>query len=236
MEIHTERADVLLSTKMKYRAVLFDLDGTLLDTLQDIADSMNSALAYFGFPQHQTDTYRQLISNGMEALVKGSLPPDHRDEMTTSKVYPKLGEEYTKRWANNSHPYPGIPELLDSLEGLGLRKAILSNTPQSFADIMVSKLLYRWHFEFVVGSSPSVPKKPDPTAALNIAKKMDVEPKDFLYLGDSDVDMKTAVAAGMFPVGALWGFRTANQLISAGAKALVPQPSNLLRILKSESA
>jgi len=216
---------------VKYRAVLFDLDGTLLDTLKDIADSTNAALSDFGCPQHETQAYRQLISYGNEALAAGALPEGHRDADTVYRLYVRIGEEYSKRWDNNTRPYPGIPALLDSLDGLGVRMAILSNAPQKFAELMASRFLHPWHFEFVVGSLPSVPKKPDPAAAISIAYSMKLEPERFLYLGDSDVDMKTAIAAGMHPVGALWGFRTANQLITAGAKAIIPQPALLLNFL-----
>jgi phosphoglycolate phosphatase len=120
---------------------------------------------------------------------------------------------------------------LDALTDLGIRMAILSNKGQSFAERTVSTLLPRWRFELVVGAQPSIPRKPDPTAALTIARQMDLVPPAFLYLGDSGVDMKTAVAANMFPVGALWGFRTADELLSGGARALVQRPAEVLRLL-----
>ena len=216
---------------MAYRALLFDLDGTLLDTLQDIADSANSALAYFGFPQHELDAYRYFVGDGVETLAIRALPEDRRDQMTVGKVVARIDEAYSLRWANNTRPFQGIPELLDALTNIGIRMAILSNKGQSFAELTVSTLLPDWHFDLVVGAQPSIPRKPDPTAALQIARQMSLIPTEFLYLGDSAVDMKTAVAANMYPIGALWGYRTANELLTGGARALVEKPTHVLSLL-----
>lgn len=216
---------------MVYHALLFDLDGTLLDTLRDIADSVNSALAYHGFPQHELEAYRYFVGDGVEALAIRSLPENGRDEMTVGKIIARMDEEYSRRWTNNTRPYQGIPELLDALTNLGIKMAILSNKPQNSAQLIVSRLLPQWRFELVVGALPSIPRKPDPTAALQIARQMNMSPLEFLYLGDSAVDMKTATAANMYPVGALWGFRTADELLSGGAKALIQRPSHLLRLV-----
>jgi phosphoglycolate phosphatase len=216
---------------MIYRAVLFDLDGTLLDTLRDIADSMNSVLAHFGFPQHEVEAYKYFVGDGIEALAIRALPEDHRDEVIVDKIIARMGQEYSTQWANSTRPYQGIPELLDVLTGLGIKMAILSNKPQSFVELMVSRLLPQWRFELVLGASPPLPRKPDPTGALQIAKQMNIRPVEFLYLGDSAVDMKTATAANMYPVGALWGFRMAAELLSGGARVLIQHPSHLLQLL-----
>lgn len=210
---------------------MFDLDGTLLDTLMDIADSVNCALASFGFPQHELDAYRYFVGDGVEALAVRALPENRRDRMTVSKLATRIDEAYSLCWANNTRPYPGIPELLDNLTGLGIRLAVLSNKAQSFAEQTVSRFLTNWRFEMVVGAMPSIPKKPDPAAALQIARQMSLKPGEFLYLGDSAVDMKTASAADMYPVGAMWGFRTADELIAGGAKALVKEPLDVLGLL-----
>ena len=216
---------------MAYRALLFDLDGTLLDTLQDIADSANSALAYFGFPQHELDAYRYFVGDGVEMLAIRALPEDRRDQMTVSKVVARINEAYSLRWANNTRPFQGIPELLDALTNIGIRMAILSNKGQSFAELTVSTLLPDWHFDLVVGAQPSILRKPDPTAALQIARQMSLIPTEFLYIGASAVDMKTAVAANMYPIGALWGYRTANELLTSGARVLVEKPTHVLPLL-----
>jgi len=216
---------------MKYSAVLFDLDGTLLDTLKDLADSVNSVLGHLGFPQHELEAYKYFVGDGREAMATHALPEHHRKAATVDKLVTYINEEYSKRWANNTRPYQGVPNLLDALTSSGIKMAILSNKQHSSTELMVSRLLPRWRFELVVGALPSVPKKPDPTAALQIAQRLNIRPLEFLYLGDSDVDMKAATAADMYPVGALWGFRTADELLSSGARALIQQPTDLLHLL-----
>jgi phosphoglycolate phosphatase len=216
---------------MTYRAVLFDLDGTLVDTLQDLADSANYVLASSGFPQHEVQAYRYFVGSGVRALASMALPEDARDRQTVDIVASKIEEAYSRRWAEHTLPYPGIPELLDALTDLGIRMAVLSNKPQRSAELTVSRLLPRWHFDIVEGERPGVPLKPDPFAALQIARLMKMEPGEFLYLGDSATDMRTAVAAVMYPVGALWGFRTAQELLTGGARALIQRPVDLLPLL-----
>ncbi len=216
---------------MRYKAVLFDLDGTLLDTLKDIADSVNMALDHLGFPKHELEAYRYFVGDGREALAIRVLPEQHRDTVTVGQLAASIEAEYSKRWANNTRPYQGVPDMLQALTDLGIKMAILSNKPQSSTELMVSGLLPQWRFEVVLGSRSSVPMKPDPTAALQIARRLNFRPVEFLYLGDSDVDMKTATATEMFPVGALWGFRSADELSASGAKELIQHPSDLLHLL-----
>ena len=216
---------------MKYQGVLFDLDGTLLDTLQDISDSVNEALKHLGFPVHGVDDYKSLIGEGRDVLAARALPDNHRDTTTVTQLVELINEEYSKRWANKTVPYHGVLNLLDELTIRNIKIAILSNKAQDSTEIMVSRMLSRWHFEAVVGALPSVAKKPDPTAALQIAQRLAIPPSKFLYLGDSDIDMKTAIRADMYPVGVLWGFRSAEELLAGGAKALIEHPSDLLSFL-----
>ncbi|MBW1952799.1 MAG: HAD family hydrolase [Deltaproteobacteria bacterium] len=216
---------------MAYKAVMFDLDGTLLDTLQDLADSMNSVLDHFGFPIHQVEAYKYFVGGGMENLARRALPEDQRDEATVAKCFAALMADYNQRWTKHTHPYPGVPELLDALTTAGLRMAILSNKPDDFSKKCVARVLPGWHFEKVVGVRPGGPIKPDPAAALEIASDLGLPPAEFLYLGDTGTDMQTAAAAGMFPVGALWGFRTAEELTRSGARVLIARPTDLLELL-----
>ncbi|MDP3880418.1 MAG: HAD family hydrolase [Dehalococcoidales bacterium] len=216
---------------MKHSAVIFDLDGTLLDTLKDLADSVNSALGYLGLPEHDLEAYRYFVGDGREAMASRALPEDRRDTATLNRIIPRINEEYSRRWAENTRPYPGIPELLDELTGSNVRMAILTNKPHDFTELMVSRLLPQWQFEPIIGAMPSLPKKPDPTGALKIAQQLNIKPTGFLYLGDSDIDMKTAAAADMYPLGALWGFRTAGELLAGGARALLQEPAELLSFL-----
>jgi len=216
---------------MSHAAVLFDLDGTLLDTLEDIADSTNQVLASFGFPTHPTASYKLFVGDGEDMLATRALPEGHRDAATVSRTVVLFHEVYSKRWANRTRPFPGIPLLLDSLVQDGIRLAILSNKAQRFAEAAVSRLLGRWSFEVVLGAQPSLPVKPSPEGALRIARQMGFPAERFLYLGDSGVDMKTAVSAGMYPVGALWGYRSRDELKAAGALALVAAPEEALTLV-----
>jgi phosphoglycolate phosphatase len=216
---------------MRFRAVLFDLDGTLLDTLGDLADSMNTSLRRFGFPPHAEDTYRYLVGDGLANLVARALPEDHRDEATINNVVTAQWEEYNRNWANRTRPYEGVPELLDALQERGIIMSILSNKPDDFTRVIVQKFLSRWEFADVRGQKKDTPIKPDPSAANQIALKLGVRNSEFLYVGDSNTDMRTANAACMFPVGALWGFRQKNELIAAGAKSLIQRPIELMKLL-----
>jgi phosphoglycolate phosphatase len=216
---------------MSFHAVLFDLDGTLLDTLDDLADSANLALRQLGLPEHGAESYKRFIGDGIDNLVRRAVPEDRRDAATLAECVNLTRGNYAIRWAEKTRPYDGIPELLDSLTTRGIPMAVFSNKPDEFTQLCVERLLAAWHFEVVMGSSPALPKKPDPAGACWIAERFQVEPAEFVYLGDTDTDMQTAVAAGMYPVGALWGFRTAEELSGCGARALIHRPAELLAIL-----
>ncbi|MBN1643713.1 MAG: HAD family hydrolase [Dehalococcoidales bacterium] len=216
---------------MKYKAVLFDLDGTLLNTLQDIADSVNKGLRSLGFPPHRVEDYKLLVGEGREVLALRALPESNRDDATVEKLLVRINEEYSVHWMDNTLPYDGIPALLDVLTVNHIETAVLSNKADDLTKMQISRLLSKGHFAVVVGARPSMPKKPDPAAALEIANGLGIAPSDFLYLGDSGVDMKTAKRAGMYPVGALWGFRSEDELRADGAAALIKYPSELLSFL-----
>ncbi|MGA2679998.1 MAG: HAD family hydrolase [Sedimentisphaerales bacterium] len=214
-----------------FKAVLFDLDGTLLYTLTDVANAMNKALVHFGFSPHLVDAYKYFIGESVETEAQRALPKSARDPEFVRKVAAYSEEIYDKCWGDNAHPYPGIPELLTELPRRGLSLVILSNKNDRFTKVMVEKILSQWRFKIVQGALPDVPLKPDPTMALQIAKKLRIPPDQFLYLGDTSTDMKTAVAAGMFPVGCVWGYRTADELLESGAKAMIDNPLDVLKLL-----
>ncbi len=216
---------------MKFKAALFDLDGTLLDTIDDLADSMNAVLKKFGFPRHEVREYKYFVGDGMDVLVRRALPESCRDEEVVSRCIQAMKEEYPMHWADKTRPYSGIPELLDAFAGAGIKLSILSNKPHAPTTFVVSTMLAKWKFEKVIGVKEGIPRKPDPAAAIGIANNLGILPRDFIYIGDTDTDMKTAVAAEMFPVGALWGFRTGEELINAGARILVKNPADLLRFI-----
>ncbi|OHD67297.1 MAG: HAD family hydrolase [Spirochaetes bacterium RBG_16_49_21] len=217
---------------MKYRALLFDMDGTLLDTLQDIADSMNAVLKGYGFPVHPAYKYKKFVGGGMDMLARRVLPEDRFEERLVPDLAEKMNAEYSMRWDKNTRLYPGVDTMLDNLRQRGVRLSLLSNKPDLFTKMIYERYLAKWEFEIVMGACPGVPKKPDPYAALLIAQQMGLAPEQFIYLGDSDTDMKTAIAAGMHPVGALWGFRDAEELRANGALELLERPEELAGLLE----
>lgn len=217
---------------MTFHAVLFDLDGTLLNTLDDLADSANAVFGQLGFPGHPVEAFKYFVGDGVENLMRRALPADRCDATTVAQGTALMRAEYGRRWADKTRPYPGIPELLDALTARGTRTTVLSNKPDEFTKLCVGRLLPRWRFEVVVGARPGQPRKPDPSAAVELARQLDVPPAQILYLGDTNTDMQTAVAAGMYPVGALWGFRTAGELTASGAKVLVAKPQDVLGIVE----
>jgi phosphoglycolate phosphatase len=216
---------------MKFKAILLDLDGTLLDTLDDLADSMNLTLKRMGFPAHPVNSYKTFVGDGVDVLAQRALPHDRLDENTIAQCIKMMRTEYSTRMIKKTKPYPGIPEMLDGLTKLGVSMAVLSNKPDDSTKAIIKKLLPKCTFALVMGSQPGVPKKPSPVAPLSIAHFLDIKPAKFMYLGDTGTDMKTAKGAGMYPVGALWGFRNSKELKSQGAKALIKTPTDILELL-----
>jgi len=219
-----------------FRAVIFDLDGTLLDTLAEIAESMNAALVRLGFPPHDLVAYRLLTGDGVTALVTNSLPPEARDGATVRRAGEILREEYASRWAQQTRLYDGIAEMLDGLTRRRLSLNILSNKMDEFAQRAANQFLSRWTFDHVLGDGPRFRRKPDPSGARHIASALNLPPAEVAYLGDTSTDMATAVAAGMFPVGALWGFRDADELWSWGARAVIVHPLEFLAFFETSNS
>lgn len=213
----------------RHKSILFDLDGTLLNTLEDIADSMNSVLVRHGFSPHPADAYRYFIGDGVEKLARRALPQNIPDQKIVAQCATGMKKEYSQRWDRKTKPYAGVPELLNLLTEQGIRMAILSNKPDAFTRLAINHFLSDWHFEKVAGALPGVPKKPAPDGALRIASEMKLLPEEYIYLGDSNTDMQTALAAGMVPIGAGWGFRTIAELRANGAREVFDRPEDVLR-------
>ena len=214
-------------------AVIFDLDGTLLDTIDDLADAMNSALARHGLPTHPDYAEHKLfVGEGVRKYITRALPADRRgDEALIQRVWKDYRAAYAQNWHNKTRPYDGVPELLVALRARGPRLAVLSNKPDDFTRLTVELFFRPGTFEIVRGAFEDQKLKPDPGGALAIAAEMNLPPADFLYVGDTATDMQTAVAAGMFAVGALWGFRSADELLASGAKVLIACPAELVSLL-----
>ena len=217
-------------TRCARDAIIFDLDGTLLDTLQDIAGAANDVLIEHGWPIHPVDAYRFFVGSGVGHLMHCAVPEEYRDT-GSDELVTVFRQKYSSKWRNHTKPYHGVPELLDAAAERGLKMSILSNKPDHFTREFVAELLPHWHFECVFGRRPDVPRKPDPTSTLEITRAMSADPSRMLFVGDSAVDMQTAIAAGIFPVGVLWGFRPRSELEAGGAKALLERPIELVDLL-----
>ena len=207
------------------KAVLFDLDGTLTNTLDDIADSMNYALNQYGLTSHPVDAYRYMVGNGARILAERAV--GKRTDLLDA-VYDAYMERYKNHAADKTRAYEGTTELLKALSERGILICVLSNKPHRDTITVVNHYFPEIHFDAVQGQIEGVPVKPDPAGALTLAEKLNIDPSDFAYLGDTKVDMTCAVKAGMHPFGALWGFRDADELIKAGAEILLKSPPELL--------
>jgi phosphoglycolate phosphatase len=216
---------------MNIKAVLFDLDGTLLDTIDDLTDSVNAVLAGWGLPTHDRATYKWFVGDGVKILITRSLPESMRTDERINEGMVKMRQEYSTRWNNKTRPYSGVGELLDELTKRNIRMTILSNKPDDFTKLMVRTYLPKWSFDVVLGSREGVALKPNPAAALEVASALHLQPHDFAYLGDTRTGMETALGAKMYPVGVLWGFRPAEELTKSGAAALIDHPLDFLRLL-----
>jgi phosphoglycolate phosphatase len=221
---------------VKFKAVIFDLDGTLLNTLEDLADSMNCVLKRNRLPEHNLAAYRYFVGDGIEMLVRRALPFEVASENDFQRFVREMKSEYASRWLLKTRPYPGVPEMLAAFAAAGIAMAVLSNKPDDASNEIVKSLLPNIDFRIVLGATPERPKKPDPSAALEIASRLGISPEDFLFMGDTSIDMQTACAAGMFPVGALWGFRPAEELIASGAKVLAAEAQNFIPLISQSTS
>ena len=215
---------------MGFSAVIFDLDGTLLDTIEDIALALNLVFRRRGFPGFSIEQCKRMVGDGMEVLVRRALPEDRRDDACVADLVRDYREEYDKTWRAHSRPYPGVLEMLEGLKARGTRTAVLSNKSHPFTEVMTRELL-PFSFDIIRGAVPDIPYKPDPAGALAISSALGISPQSFVFLGDTDVDIGTALAAGMFPAGALWGFRDALELRRSGAAVLLEKPQDLVALL-----
>jgi len=221
---------------MAVRAVLFDLDGTLLDSLADIGESMNFVLREMGLGQHPLTDYRHFVGDGVTVLATRALPPDRRDDATVAACVARMRLVYGGRTTLKTRPYDGIPALLEELEERGIATAVLSNKPHDLTVGLVAELLGGWSFAVVFGERSGVPRKPDPAGAVEVAGRLGLEADSVLYVGDTPTDMATARAAGMRAVGATWGFRGEAELRAAGADFIVGHPLEIVPLLLEQPA
>jgi len=218
---------------MPYAAVIFDLDGTLIDSLRDIGEAMNRTLAALGHPVHDLAQYNYFVGDGVRQLVSRVLPEQHQKESDIDACLAAYRLDYGKNWKVNTKPYSGIPELLSGLVHKGIPIGILSNKPDGVTRLCVEHFFPEIPFIAVAGQREDIPRKPDPTAALLIAESMNCPPANCVFVGDTATDMDTAVSAGMFPAGVTWGFRTTEELVEHGARLLAYKPETLMGLFQS---
>ncbi|HYO57691.1 HAD-IA family hydrolase [Archangium sp.] len=214
---------------MHLRAALFDLDGTLLDSLHDIGAAMNHALAAHGLPVHPLENYRHYVGNGARVLVERAVPAGR--ENLHEAVLATYHAFYAEHMLDTTRPFPGMREVLARLEGEGVKLAVVSNKPDAATRRLVRALLPDVRFSAVQGERAGVPRKPDPTSALGVAAELGVAPGDCAFIGDTSVDMDTARAADMYGVGVTWGFRDEEELLKHGARALARTSDELFQTL-----
>ena len=215
---------------MDFKAVIFDLDGTLLNTLDDLANAVNYGLSQNGFPTHETEKYKMFVGNGTDMMITRALPENKRDGETLDKVRKLYFEYYNAHSGEFTRPYDGIPELLNSLKARGLKLSVVSNKIDFMVQLVV-KEYFGDVFDFITGQADGVKPKPDPSMVFGAMKALDVEPQECIFVGDSGVDAETGKNSGSFMVGVLWGFRGEQELRENGAKAVITKPEQLLNYL-----
>ena len=216
---------------MATRLVIFDLDGTLLNTIGDLAVSCNAVLAMRGLPQHSYEDYCGFVGNGIMRLVERALPEPLRTEFTVNAVRRDFIDYYTANIDTYTKPYDGIPELVAALSERGVALAVASNKFQAGTEKLIARFFPDVKFAAVLGQRPNVPLKPDPAIVDEIAEVTGMAREEILYVGDSAVDMQTARAAGVRAAGCSWGFRAREELEAEAPFAIIDRPEELLDLL-----
>lgn len=214
------------------KAVIFDLDGTLLNTIDDIADSLNIALSGNGFKTFPVEEIKMFVGNGVAVMVQRALAGAACTNKQFNSVQARYMEEYSARQAVKTRAYDGLAPAIDELRRLGVKTAVLSNKPQTDTLNTVSRFFTLSRFDLVYGQREGIPVKPDPSALHGLIKELGAAREDCLFVGDSEVDMQTAANAGMKKIGVLWGFRGRRALEDNGADYIVDKASDIVDIVK----
>lgn len=214
---------------MNIEGVIFDLDGTLVHTIEDIADAANTMFKQYGLPVHQEADYLRWIGNGAAKLIESALSADHDPEQLQSYLT-TFKEIYSKNLHSKSRLYDGIPGMLDELTSRGIKISILSNKPHHLTEQVAGYYLSDWPFISIFGQREDVPRKPDPSAAIEIAGVMNIDPERIMLVGDSQYDLKTAMAADMIPVGVTWGYGKLDIPELEGAIKYISHPAELIQL------
>ena len=214
-----------------YKTVVFDLDGTLLNTIDDLADAGNRVCAARGWPQHTVEEYKYFVGNGIPKLVERFSPPQARTPAVLADTLAAFQADYGAHLRDKTAPYPGIPALLARLKAAGVQLAVFSNKADPLARQVVADYFDTALFDAVRGALPGVPTKPAPQGTLALMQAIGADPAATLYVGDSNVDVDTAHNAGLPCCGVLWGFRTRQELTDAGAEHLAADAEELWNVI-----
>ena len=214
---------------MKYKAVIWDLDGTLLDTLEDLKNSVNYGLEGFGMPPITLEMTRRFVGNGVGRLIELAVP-EGTDKETTEKVLARFKGHYEEHSLDATKPYEGVVDVLKALKGKGYKLAIVSNKIENAVGELAEKF-FTGLIDVAIGETPDVPKKPAPDMIFKALNKLGIEKDEAVFIGDSDVDVATGINSGLDMLTVLWGFRDEDELIEAGAKVFVRKPEEILEEL-----
>lgn len=215
---------------MSYNTVLFDLDGTLLNSIEDLCDSTNFALEHFGFPVRSLEEVTSFVGNGVHKLIERAVP-EHTQESIVLGVLKCFKQYYSNHLRDKTKPYDEIPELLLELNRRNIKTAIISNK----FDLAVNQLkdfYFQGQIQIAIGESNTIPKKPDPKGVFEAMRQLGVTAKECIYVGDSEVDIETAKNAGVTSIGVTWGFRSRECLINAGANIIIDHPLDVLKLFE----
>ncbi|MDR2049989.1 MAG: HAD family hydrolase [Treponema sp.] len=216
---------------MNYNCVIFDLDGTLADTVHDLAGILNRVLKERGFDPAPVDDFVKMQGKTMEVQILSMLPPQERNDKLVEELAARARKLYEEEPLNLGKPYQGIPELLLELKRKKVKRAVLTNKPEGIANRELSRFFPAGSFDMVSGIKPGFPYKPDPASVWELLVKLDASPRNSILAGDSEIDIQTALAAECFAVGVSWGYRDIEVLKNAGAQCIVNEPSELLEFL-----
>jgi phosphoglycolate phosphatase len=212
------------------KAFIFDLDGTLIDSLADIAESINRMLDTRGYPRCQQEVFKQMVGDGMEKLVERALPEDVRNEALIKVCVEEYRAHYDTLWNAQTRPYPGIVEMLKTLQARGMKLGVISNKAHRFTVPMTEHFFGADVFDHILGQRTEVPRKPAPDGAHEMATFLGLRTDEMAYVGDSGIDMQFAQSSGMRAVGVRWGFRSEAELIECGADVLLSSPAELFNL------
>ncbi len=215
------------------KLAIFDLDGTLINSLQDLANAVNYTLKLHGYPLHELDEFKYFVGNGMFELLRRSLPDDMKSDEYVLSIKPDFEKHYSENYVKNTYEYDGIKELLEELKNKGISLAVATNKPDEFAKKIVSEI-FGDTFDYVKGFTKNIPKKPSPEIVYHILDAFDTDSLDAVFIGDSNVDIYTGKNSGLKSIGCLWGFRTEEELLSSGADFIAKTPFDIYKFIEKE--